>query len=275
VARLNDIKFAKKFAILVGVLFAGFAVFGWVAADTLGAVEVSGPAYQRIVSSKDLIADVLPPPAYIIETHLSALELVEATSQSARSSIVERLQALRRDFETRHAFWQRTLADGPTKQALVVDSARTARQYFGIVDAQLVPAVQRGDGASARRVLRDELSPLYAQHRAAIDRVVRLATAQNAAVERSAHDLVRSRTAWLLATAVLVLAGGIGAAVYLARRTTRPLVELTDVARAIAHGDLTRSVDYVGRDETGALAEAFRSIVERVGTAMPPNHSLR
>jgi signal transduction histidine kinase len=52
---------------------------------------------------------------------------------------------------------------------------------------------------------------------------------------------------------------GVGAllAFALARVMTRPLVELTETATAIAHGDLDRSFDVDRRDEIGTLADAL------------------
>ena len=70
----------------------------------------------------------------------------------------------------------------------------------------------------------------------------------------------------LTALAVVVL--GVAVAVVISRRTTRPLAEITEVARAIADGNLTQAVTYEGRDEIGVLAAAFRSISERIGGAL-------
>ena len=42
-------------------------------------VKVNGPLYRQIVEGKDLIADILPPPEYIIESYLTAYELAEQT----------------------------------------------------------------------------------------------------------------------------------------------------------------------------------------------------
>ena len=59
--RARDWKFATKLFALVGVLIAGLAAFAWVSHTTIAAVRIKGDAYQDIVRSKDLIADVLPP----------------------------------------------------------------------------------------------------------------------------------------------------------------------------------------------------------------------
>jgi methyl-accepting chemotaxis protein len=39
---------------------------------------VNGPVYQEIVYGKDLIADILPPPLYIVESYMLANEINRA-----------------------------------------------------------------------------------------------------------------------------------------------------------------------------------------------------
>ena len=49
------------------VFVLGFFSFGFAFYDTLTKLKVNGPIYVDIVQGKDLIADVLPPPYYILE----------------------------------------------------------------------------------------------------------------------------------------------------------------------------------------------------------------
>jgi methyl-accepting chemotaxis protein len=46
----------------------GIVVFGTVAYLAINKVKVGGPIYKQVVEGKDLIADILPPPEYIIES---------------------------------------------------------------------------------------------------------------------------------------------------------------------------------------------------------------
>ena len=57
--------FQKKAALLGILLIVGA---GWLALQEL---RVNGPLYQRIATGKDLIANVVPPSAYIIEAFVS------------------------------------------------------------------------------------------------------------------------------------------------------------------------------------------------------------
>ena len=60
---------------LVSFLFFGsFSIYiQRESASKLSQLEVNGPLYQRVVQGKDLVADILPPPEYVIETYLVCL----------------------------------------------------------------------------------------------------------------------------------------------------------------------------------------------------------
>src|SRR5690606_2114699 len=64
---------------------------------------------------------------------------------------------------------------------------------------------------------------------------------------------------------VLALAGtlaGIGLVTAVVRRVVAPLKELAAASRAVAEGDLTRSVAVRSRDEVGQVAQAFNHMVK-------------
>ena len=75
--------------------------------------------------------------------------------------------------------------------------------------------------------------------------------------------------------AVAVLGASLGAVILgvalillLARWATRPLTDMTRVAKSIAEGDLERRVEAESRDEIGELAGAFNLMVDRLQSAL-------
>ena len=56
-------------------LAAGIVAVAGVGAQTLQTLKVNGPIYKEIVDGKDLIADILPPPLYLIESYALANEV--------------------------------------------------------------------------------------------------------------------------------------------------------------------------------------------------------
>ncbi|MFN0020666.1 MAG: response regulator [Pirellulaceae bacterium] len=61
-----------------------------------------------------------------------------------------------------------------------------------------------------------------------------------------------------------LLVVGLSAAYILARQVTKPILKLTDTAKAVAAGDLSARVIVGTRDEIGTLAAAFNNMTERL-----------
>jgi methyl-accepting chemotaxis protein WspA len=244
---------------------AGFAAFAWRAESAVTEVGVGGPAYTRIIRSKDIIADVLPPPGYIIETHLTTHEAVDTNDPTERRALRERLLRLETEFDARRAHWvqSRILEAGPLKEAMTVRAYVPGHQYFEVVRRELIPALDRGEQERARQILRERLTPLYQAHRAAVDQVVELANREAVAEERNAkEDLARSRLILLALAALVVLVLAIAG--WIVSRATAHLKgqinSVTNVARRVAAGDLRPvTVDGSGVD-TVELVDSIKSM---------------
>src|SRR5262249_45964013 len=118
-----------KLWLLLGVFCIGLVGFGAYAYQNRSEVEVNGPLYARIAQGKDLTADIMAPPAYIIESYLVSVEMLDA-SPDELGKLIARSKQLRSAFETRHKFWSDSLADGPTKSLLVDASYAPAEAFF-------------------------------------------------------------------------------------------------------------------------------------------------
>src|SRR3954469_3001932 len=69
----------------------------------LNQLKVGGPLYSQIKLGNDLVADILPPPLYVVEAYLeTTLALRDPTHVPAHR---ERLAQLHKDYNERRAFW--------------------------------------------------------------------------------------------------------------------------------------------------------------------------
>ena len=204
--RFSGLKLATKLGILVAVFSVGFVAFTLLAWGTLARVKVNGPIYHEITAGKDLIADVLPPPEYVIESYVVVLDLVDGTTGQAEVlELIERGKKLRQEYDQRHTFWSSELPPGAVSQALLVHSYGPAVEFFDVRDREVVPAVLAGDLEKARSLVHGVLKRHYVEHRRAIDEVVRLTNAQNVTIEARAVDVVSTSTASLFGIAALIL----------------------------------------------------------------------
>ena len=72
----------KLLTVFLGSLIAFTGAPMTLRAQSTNDKAIYGPAYRKIVLMKDLIADILPPPAYIIESYLTALRVVDEAERT-------------------------------------------------------------------------------------------------------------------------------------------------------------------------------------------------
>lgn len=230
--------------IAIAVLSAGIVAVFVVALQIVQRVEVNGPLYERVVQGKDLIADVLPPPAFALESHLVLLELDRETDVARRAALADRLTALRNDFEERQAFWSRQLPAGVLRDA-VDDAARTGREFFRAIDEDYRP-VAKGDLEQRTHAL-TQIGEKFAKHREAVVRLTQVTGQANTDVEAQARAEVSQRRTQLIVIALLALAVGCAIGAAAIRRLHRGLSafgnQIIALTSAIRRGQLSQRVD--------------------------------
>lgn len=196
-----------RFQLLSLCLFAGFMIFALIIGWAFNTVAIHGRLYDRLIDSKDITADVLPPPLYLIESYLDCLQLVRLDS-AGQQLMWHELARLKQDYQSRLGWWQqRHVLSGNLMTQLVTQSAPPATHFFQIVDDQLRPAIQAGDHPAVEQALQ-ALQSAYQQHRTAIDGVVAQADRDYQAMSEEAAR-TRQHAIWLLECGALVFLAGV------------------------------------------------------------------
>jgi methyl-accepting chemotaxis protein len=226
--RFKNSKVKAKLAFLVGVFTLGFVVFALVAFDTIQEIRVNGPYYNRVVRGKDLIADILPPPEFIVESYLTVLRCVSGPTPGERAELLQRARRQRLEYEERHAYWQKdTLVlanDTSVRQDMLENAYKPAMAFFNLRDNEFFPALERGDLKRANALARGPLKLYYLEHRAVIEAMIDDINTDNTIVEKEAATVVDSRTRWLVILAIfIVLTTSLGAGYGLSRSISNTL----------------------------------------------------
>lgn len=240
---------------------AGFAAVVGAAIFGILTLKVGGPIYERIVLAKDATADVLPPPAFIIESYLEATLALNEPAEVERHA--ERLKTLRAEFEARQVYWADKSLDPAVKDALLKDAKAPVEEFWQVAETRFLPALRQGDSNSAKASY-DILSQLFAKHRAAIDHVVEGATRMVADAESEAAQA----ESWIMPSiwgisalvALVMLASVYGVLASI----VRPLVRLTNAISDVATDKLDTEVPF--RSSTTEVGEIARALeVLRLG----------
>ncbi|WP_063686121.1 methyl-accepting chemotaxis protein [Bradyrhizobium stylosanthis] len=236
------------------VLAIGFTAVVSTSLYALRELKVGGQLYSDIKLGNDLIADILPPPEYVIEAYLEATLAMREPDQLAAHG--ERLVQLRKDYDERKAFWVGSSLSADLKTALVLKSDAEVQKFWKASD-QLLPALKAKDTAAAERAYA-QLKDAYTAHRAVIDSIVENANKQNAAMEKLAADRDSSILYILLGVSAAVLAFIAAGLLGVALGVVRPIVRMTGTMQKLATGDLAAEIPFAHRqDEVGSMAGAL------------------
>ena len=262
---LRNLRFARRLAILVGIFAGGFLLYGFWSFRTLDALRVNGPLYAEVIQGKDLIADVLPPPLYIIESFLVAEQLAAAGSQVEREQLAQRLRTLHAQQIARVHYWQARPLDSSLEQSLKQANMQ-ATVFYNEAFSQLVPALELGDRPRAEHALA-KMQRHYELHRQVVDNLVNQAASRARFTEGQAADRIRSDSALLLAILAASLVLAIGMAWLISRSITQPLAQALAIAQRVRSGDLASPAPEPFRDETGELLASLHALQESLAAA--------
>lgn len=262
-----------KLTILAGVFIAALLLLVGYAFNTLQTVKVNGPLYNAIVMDKDLIADILPPPNYIIESYLTAFQLSAEKDPARIKEAVEKFTSLKSGpggYDERQRYWDEHLPKNASslRKIMLEDSRKPAIEFFDIVDRELIPAVMAGDSEKAHLIVHETLKEKYETHRRAIDELVKQANEDFAKVESNTARILHWRILGLGILGIFLITGSIlFVALPVARNISKPISEGVRIAENIAKGDLTHDVPttlQIRQDEIGNLARAMQDMMENL-----------
>lgn len=264
---LGGITLAYRFGLLIGLVVAGFAVYGLWSFKTLNELKITGPTYLRIIQGKDLVADILPPPEYIIESYLVGLQL--ATSEKAeQNSLIERLKELQAEYKARYDFWKTENLDAELRETFLLQAHEPAVQFYQIAFTAFIPALQNDDSTAATAAL-SRMKQAYQSHRKAIDRVVQIANRHVAENEVNAEQQIGSATLLLMTVLGLTVAVTIAMALFISRSVTLPLSDLKKTMHQIKNNrDFGLRLETGTRDEIAETAQTFNELITSLQTIL-------
>lgn len=255
----TNARLSVKLGLLVAIPVAGLALFAGTSFDTVSRVKIGSDAYNRIIENNVLVADILPPPAFIVESHAVALSLDGETDRVKIEAGAQRLKELRKGtgyYEERIAVWDKALPQGAMRDALLKESYDPAIAYYNLVETQYIPSLLAGKTDEAHTLIRGQMSDLYDQHKVAIEKVVTMANEKIAADDAAAKALLASRSIVLWSVAGSVAAVSLALGWFVARSISRPVRAMATRVDDVANGreSLSLRFDDQRTDELGQLA---------------------
>jgi methyl-accepting chemotaxis protein len=151
------------------------------------------------------------------------------------------------------------LLDGAEEKALFEKISEQRKLYRTATNAAM-KAKAEGNQELAQKILDESFTPAAKAFQARIDELVAMQQARMDTHGQAIHD-VQALTVKLIAIlAACALVFGALCSWLLTRSIVHPIRAALELAETVAGGDLTRSIDAHGKDETGALLRALRNM---------------
>jgi hypothetical protein len=198
---------AARFQRLIGVFLVLIVVTNALSLHTLYRLRVNGPVSSSLKQQKDLLADIMPPPLFLIEAYATVLLMVDEGDPQSLKEEMMKLQSLEDDFSKRTEHWGKLLADSAEGRLLAEDSYKPGVEFFETLEKELIPALQSQNKAAVMSILHGKLNSQYLKHRKAVDQAVILAKESVSQLETDTEKEVNLRTTLLLVMLVFGMAG--------------------------------------------------------------------
>ena len=246
-------------SLLFGQILGIMVIITLISISFFGLYSVRSAADQ-MGQGKDVVADILPPPLYLIESQLQVYTLLHAKPEE-REGLLQTLARLQKEFEERNRFWQESNLNEPLKRLLLGEQKQQGELFWQLLNDKFVPAIKVGDLAQAGAIAA-RLRTLYNAHRIGVDATV--ISGNQYAAEQMAHLASTTRLCYGLLLCAALLGGGL--IFWLGRPTQQRLMAAGKATAAIAEGELNRPMPEPGLDAIGELIRQIGAMRDQLAT---------
>ncbi|HHQ4661079.1 TPA: methyl-accepting chemotaxis protein [Aeromonas veronii] len=246
-------------SLLFGQVLGIMVIITLISISFFGLYSVRSAADQ-MGQGKDVVADILPPPLYLIESQLQVYTLLHAKPEE-REPLLQTLARLQQEFESRNRFWQESSLNEPLRELLLGEQKVQGELFWQLLNDKFVPAIKAGDLAQAGAIAA-RLHTLYNAHRLGVDATV--IRGNEYAAEQMAHLANTTRLCYGLLLCAALL--GAGLIFWLGRPTQQRLLAAGKATAAIAEGELNRPMPEPGLDAIGELIHQIGAMRDQLAT---------
>jgi methyl-accepting chemotaxis protein len=201
--RLPNLNFVHRVLLIAATGLLGLVVVVVVAGWSLHRFAITGPVYQDLRAGTDLMADIMPPPGFIIESVLVLREATIEPNAAMRERLLARFATLNQDYTAFTARWAANLGLAPDFAEPFAASRHEAERFYAQASELVIKPLSKGDLMTARKALQGEIKPIYAAHEEHIRQLVEKVRAHNQTQEAAA--LSNTARAMLVGGAVTAL----------------------------------------------------------------------
>ena len=264
---LERLTLTQKLGLFLVTFVLGMTLVAYEAISTINTVKIGGEMQMDIQKDSDLLADILPPPLYIIEARSVTDQMQTEKDAEAIADHADQLRLLRRQFDERIQYWRDNPHEDDQNAILFGDLNNSAQAFFNRALGSYLAALNKGDRAlidTEMQMLEEDAD----RQRAAVDRLVKLVSEKSAEYRARASAVVASSVLSTQISIAVVSVLFIAVFVMVLRAIRRDIGGEPALAREVitrlVDGDINVSIPVADGDDSSLFAAMQKSLAMSV-----------
>ncbi len=205
----KTMKMRTQLFLMIAILAVSSLIYQLVNYLTLQDIKIEGSYYKKIMKVQDLINDMAPPSAYILEPYLLAFQEFFEKDEEQLQQLIKKSQYVQKQYNETKLKWAHSLPEGQIRDLFLNQSDNYAQAFFTIWQNDYLSALRAGDKDKAYAILMGPLANEYRLHREHIDKIIPLIEEDYNQLERIGQALYEQSLwiSWLSWLFILLLSG--------------------------------------------------------------------
>ena len=275
---IANAKIKIKLFYILGISIIALLSISSISQNLIDNIRIGSENYTKIINSKDLLADILPPPAYIIETRLSSFELLHAKTNEQKDELFKKLSQLEKDLSVRNEYWKENLTNEELSKQFI-NAYKSGIKYFQVLNSEFIPAIKNGDINKANQILEGELEDLYIKHRKYVDLLVSTSIAESKTIEDKSALELSSGTFFFYVCIALFIIITLSISLWIIKNITLSIRKVESGLISFfsflnRESSKVELIDITSKDEFGEMAEVVNENIEKTKIGIEEDRKL-
>ena len=177
-----------KFLFLITGALLGLTFLTLFSIYSIKQISINGPIYARLKINQDLIADIMPPPMYLVDAAFQLqLFIQHAENNITREPYKEAYESDIELFKSANSRWETSALDPAMKSQISSNIRPTAERFITIANSEIIPFIEKNNKKPNDETL-ILLEDTFSQHRKMVDTLLADANTQNQLIEQDTAE---------------------------------------------------------------------------------------
>lgn len=258
---MQNLSLRKLIVLLIAVVVGGIVILASWSYYSTQKIKIGSLLYSQIIESNDVVADILPPPQYIVEAFLLAHQMRSASPEQ-RASLKKRFDETYAELQQGHERWVKSDLQKDLKNAITQKTYDPAADFYKEAQQNFLPALASGNEEVLDRSMQ-KLADYYQQNREAVNELVAASVAHKSDLESITKAEHGNYLFWFFSVAISVVLISVFIAFNVIAEVRHRLQKVSKVVRQLASGDLSGRVNLQVDDEFGQIGSEINAMTSQ------------